>query len=123
MLTQGGGALGLDASRHLAQVVSDGYQLVISDLVGLECRVLPLNAKDPFQLRAIESFCCQPGIEKLGLDRETFLLAADMRAWHSFKLGDSLHLAASVRNGCSLFLTNDKRLSSLADIQIEALVP
>ena len=111
------------ASRHLAQGVSGGYQLVISDLLGLECRVLPLNAKDPVQLRATESFCCQPGIEQFRLDRETFLLAADIRARHSFKLGDSLHLAASVRNGCSLFLTNDKRLSSITDIRVEALVP
>ena len=117
------GALGPAASRHLAQVVSGGYQLVISDLVELECRVLPLKGKDPVQLRAIESFCSQPGIEQLGLGRETFLLAADIRAKHGFKLGDSLHLAASVRNGCSLFLTHDKRLSSLTDIQVEALVP
>ena len=57
------GALGLAASRHLAQVVSGGYQLVISDLVELECRVLPLKGKEPVQLRAIVSFCCQPGIE------------------------------------------------------------
>jgi len=104
-------------------LVSGGYQLVISDLVELECRVLPLKGKDPVQLWAIESFCSQPGIEQLGLDRETFLLAADILARHSFKLGDSLHLAASVRNGCSLFLTNDKRLSSFTDIQVEALVP
>jgi hypothetical protein len=91
MLTQGGGALGHAASRHLAQVVPGGYQLVISDLVGLECRVLPLNAKDPVQLRAIESFCSQPGIEQLGLDRETFLLAADMRWTRTrFSEGDEL---------------------------------
>ena len=30
------GALGPAASRHLAQVVSGGYQLVISDLVELD---------------------------------------------------------------------------------------
>ena len=82
-----------------------------------------MKGKEPVQLRAIVSFCCQPGIEQLGLDRDTFLLAADIRARHGFKLGDSLHLAASVRNGCSLFLTHDKRLSSFTDIRVEALVP
>jgi predicted nucleic acid-binding protein len=115
------GPLGLATSLLLNKVVSAGYQLVISDLVELECKVLPIRSKDPVQLGAIDSFCSQTGMEQIRLDHKTFLRAAGIRARYGFKLGDALHLAAAAENGCSLFLTNDQRLSACSDIPVESL--
>lgn len=109
--------------EKLEQCREEGFGIALSDLVELECLVRPLRTGNLLQVQYLKEFFRKQAHAWCQIDRETFLLAADIRARQGFKLGDSLHLAASVRNGCSLFLTNDKRLSSFTDIQVEALVP
>lgn len=109
--------------EKLEQYREEGFGIALSDLVELECLVRPLRTGNLLQIQILKEFFRKKGHTWCQIDRETFFLAADIRARHGFKLGDSLHLAASVRNGCSLYLTNDKRLSSFTDIRVEALVP
>ena len=109
--------------EKLEQYREEGFGIALSDLVELECLVRPLRSGNLLQIQILKEFFRKKGLTLCQIDRETFLLAAKIRARQGFKLGDSLHTALSVRNGCSLFLTNDKRLSFFTDIRVEALVP
>ncbi len=53
--------------------------------------------------------------------RRVLDLATEIRARYGFKTPDSIHLAASVTNGCDQFLTNDRRLERFPDIAIDVI--
>ncbi len=57
-------------------------------------------------------------------DRETFDLAAQLRAKRSIKFIDALHYATAIRSGCSFFITSDLKIHSddiLEIISVKAL--
>ena len=54
----------------------------------------------------------RPDVEIAPITTTVFDRAMTIRAVHSFKLGDSLHLAAATEARCDGFLTNDIRLST-----------
>lgn len=56
------------------------------------------------------------------LEESTFLMAAQLRAKHSIKMPDALHLAVAIQQGCDCFITNDKGIPSLPDAGIERLL-
>ena len=51
------------------------------------------------------------------ISREILLCAAQIRA-KSLRLPDAIHLATAQVSGCHIFLTNDKRLKRMANIEI-----
>jgi predicted nucleic acid-binding protein len=107
------------AATHLASLWAAGASVVISDLVRLECRVQPLRFGDRAALAQYDALFAQPNVEWVPITTAVFDRATVLRA--SFKLGDSLHLAAAALAGCDRFLTNDNRLSKFSDIPVEVL--
>ena len=106
-------------ARLTAMAASD--QPVLSDLTWLECRVKPLRQKDAIALADMEAFLSGSDVIRVSMPTSVFERACRIRALHNFKLGDALHLAAAVENGCDRFLTNDHRLSGFTDIPVEVL--
>lgn len=109
------------AKQRLTQLSDQGDRVVVSDLVRLECRVKPLKTLDVARLAAFDGFFMHPDVQCVSMTRSVFDKATVIRARHNFKLADSLHLAAAIEAGCSMFLTNDTRLSVYSDIQIDVL--
>jgi predicted nucleic acid-binding protein len=87
---------------------------VITELTRLECRVKPLMQGHAAMLAQYDEFFAADVLVWHGLDRPVCELATRLRAEHRLKTADALHLAAAVHAGCSLFLTNDRRLSGAA---------
>jgi len=91
------------AAARYAALRAAGDEVVISDLLRLECRVGPLRSGNVRMLARFDAFFGQ------------------VRATYRFKALDSLHLAAAIVHGCDRFLTNDARLNACTDIAVEVL--
>lgn len=109
------------AAQRLAISVAAGDQIGVSDLTRLECRVKPIAVGDKVKLAGFDAFFARPDVHRVPVTTAVFDRATFLRASHSFKLGDSLHLAAAIEAGCDRFLTNDTRLSKCSDIMVEVL--
>ena len=98
-------------AAKISRAIADlgNVELVVSDLVRLECRVVPLRNGDAELLRrVVEAFAAA---EFARLTRSVFDRAAELRARHRIKTPDALHLAAALEHGCDEFWTNDDRLT------------
>jgi predicted nucleic acid-binding protein len=109
------------ATACLGTMWSAGDTLVVSDLVRLECRMLPIRLGDAVRLADYDNLFAQPNVTLVPITSAVFDRATLIRATHNFKLADSLHLAAAAEAGCDRFLTNDNRLSTFTDIPVEVL--
>jgi predicted nucleic acid-binding protein len=115
------GPFNVRATSRLSTLTVAGDQIVVSDLVRLECRVKPISIGDAAKLAAFDAFFSRSDVRKVPITTAVFDRATVIRATYNFKLGDSLQLAAAVEAGCNRFLTNDNRLSAFPDITVEAL--
>jgi predicted nucleic acid-binding protein len=109
------------ATTRLTALWAAGDVIVISDLVRLECRMLPIRLGDTDRLAQYDTLFAQPNVTLAPITTAVFDRATLIRATHNFKLADALHLAAAAVAGCDLFLTNDTRLSAFTDIPVEVL--
>jgi uncharacterized protein len=112
---------GPKATARIAALLSGGEHLAVSDLIRMECQVGPLKAGDAVLLAKFATFFASPDVRVLPVTGAVCDRAAAVRAKHGFKPLDSLHLAAAVEHGCTLFLTNDGRLSKFSEIPVEVL--
>lgn len=113
---------GAKATARIAALLAAGERLAVSDLVRMECQVGPLKTGDTLLLNKFITFFASPDVQVYPLSAAACDRAARIRALHNFKPLDSLHLAAAVENGCTLFLTNDAQLARFTDIRVEVLV-
>ena len=96
-------------------------KVVVSDLTRMECRVRPIRDKDMELLADFDQFFDDGAVEVVSLSRVIIDLATDLRARYGFKTPDSIHLAAAIESGCSLFVTNDHRLDRCTEIAVQVL--
>ena len=87
--------------------------IVVSDLVRMECLVVPLRRKDT-QLRQLFREFFDDEVEVTRLPAAVFDLAAELRAERALKPVDALHAACAIHHGCDELWTNDDRLAALA---------
>ena len=97
-------------------------ELFISDLVRLECFVLPVRNGDERLKERFDRFFART--IKLELPSEVYELATGLRARHNIKTPDAIHLAAAIHHDCDEFWTNDHRLDRASeDITIRVFEP
>jgi predicted nucleic acid-binding protein len=94
-------SLGPGASARLAVLREAGDQVVVSDLVRLECRVGPLKSGDVDLLARYDGFFSHPDIQVAGLTATVCDRATMIRARHGFRTPDALNLAAALESGCA----------------------
>jgi predicted nucleic acid-binding protein len=109
------------ATGRLGAIWTAGDMLAVSDLVRLECRMLPIRLGDAVRLGDYDNLFTQPNVTLVPMTTAVFDRATVIRAIHNFKTVDALHLAAAVEAGCDRFLTNYSRLSAFTDIPVEVL--
>ena len=84
----------------------------ISPLVELECSVAPLRSQNTELLNRYKKFFEQ--CVRFDMPPEVYQRAAELRAEHSLKTPDALHLATAQFHGCTTLWTNDNRLNNSA---------
>lgn len=109
------------ATAYLGALWTAGDTLTVSDLVRLECRMLPVRLGDAVRLGDYDNLFTQPNVTRVPITTAVFDRATLIRATYNFKTVDALHLAAAAEAGCDRFLTNDNRLSAFTDIPVEVL--
>ena len=115
------GYLQTTTARRLAALRLADDQVVVSDLVRMECRVLPVRHGDRIRLTRFDGFFAHAGVEKIEITTAVFDRATQIRATHGYRTIDSINLAAAVEGGCDVFLTNDQRLGGFSGIRVEIL--
>jgi uncharacterized protein len=109
------------AARRLAVLHAAGDEIVVSDLVRMECRVDPIRKGDNIRLARFDGFFVRPDVQVVPLTTAVFDRATQVRAIYGYKTIDAINLAAAVEAGCGLFITNDIPLSGFPDITVEIL--
>src|SRR5438105_681716 len=83
------------AMARLGALWAAGDTLAISDLVRMECRMLPIRLGDAVRLADYDHLFTQPNVTLVPITSAVFDRATVIRATHNLKTIDSLHLAAS----------------------------
>lgn len=104
-----------------ALLLGNWSRLVTSDLVQLECLIVPYRTSDKAAERAFLQYFER--CEHAPIQPSTFDLAAHIRARHGLKTPDAIHLAAALESGCTELWTNDDRFARAgADITVRQVV-
>jgi predicted nucleic acid-binding protein len=110
----------VDAIRPLFEAADRGeVRLVTSAITLLEVLVIPYRAGDVVLARRYEDFLSgSRGLTLVELGRPILRAAAHLRATHGIRTPDAIQLAAALTERCGSFLTNDRRLPSLAGLPV-----
>lgn len=125
------GAVGLDTSifiyylesnpsyipltKIVFEAIEDGkFQAITSTITLMELTVHPWRLGNDNIAREYEAVLVNfPNLSIVDIDRNVARMAAQLRAKFNVLPADALQVAASLSAGAKIFLTNDKRLSSL----------
>ena len=93
-----------------------------SALTLLELLVQPLRVKRFDLVEKYKSILTTfSNLKIMDLDPETSLIATNLRADYNLKTPDAIRIASSIISGSDLFLTNDKQLSIVEEIEVLVL--
>jgi predicted nucleic acid-binding protein len=112
---------GVTAQTRIAAAQAAGDTFMISDLVRMECLVLPIRTSNTVVQAQFQAFFSQPDVQVVAISAAVCDRAARIRATYNFKPMDSLQLAAAVEHGADIFLTADARLAPFTDLTVEVL--
>ena len=104
-------------------LVSQGsFQAVSSPVTLAECLVMPIRLGKPqIQQDFIELLTNTDGISFIPITASVSQKAAEIRVSYGLKLPDALQIAAALVAGCDAFLTNDRGLQRVSELQILVL--
>lgn len=107
---------GTALERLHARVHDVDVSFHLSDLVRMECLVLPFKTQNTPLLEDYRRFFDESKAAWIPMGRSVFTRAAQLRAEYRVKTPDALHLAAALEAGCTEFWTNDRDLSLVAPL-------
>ena len=97
----------IEAALRAGKLISS-----ISPLVEMESLVLPIKTQRDDLIAKFDQFFAAH--RRLPMPAEVYRRAAELRARHSLKTPDALHLATAQYHGCAALWTNDNRLNNAA---------
>jgi predicted nucleic acid-binding protein len=112
---------GLPAQTRIATAQAAGDTFMISDLVRMECLVLPIRLGHAALETQYHTFFARSDVRVVAITAAVCDRAAHIRAVHNFKPMDALQLAAAVEHGANVFLTADGRLRAFTGLTVEVL--
>lgn len=112
-----------DVTRHIWQAIDAGEcSAVTSELTLGECLVKPLELGRTEVVQAyLDGLQTRSSFAVVPVRREILIEAARLRACFSLKLPDAIHAATAVLSQCDLFVTNDKRLRAIPNLDVVLL--
>jgi predicted nucleic acid-binding protein len=94
-------------------------ELITSALTLLEVLVVPYRRGDQLLASRYESILTRSrGVRIADISRDYLRAAAQLRAKTGVKTPDSLQLIAALAAGCTVFLTNDRKLPTVPGMRI-----
>jgi predicted nucleic acid-binding protein len=111
---------GRQARLLVNQALQAKTQLAVSRLSFLECRVLPLKTQNAKLLDYYDRFFRLPDLEIVELDATVIDIATELRANHSgaLRTPDAIQLACAIMSGTNQFLTGDKKLAAIQEVEV-----
>jgi predicted nucleic acid-binding protein len=98
---------------------SGGLELISSTLTLTEVLSLPLERNDEATVSAYRSILLRsPYLHLRPIDLEVAEMAARLRALHRLKTPDALQVAVACQAGCEAFLTNDRTLRRVTEVNV-----
>lgn len=95
---------------------------VTSVMTVLEVLTGAMRRKDDVLVRRYESlFTESAGVVVLDIDMDIARRAAQLRARYSVRTADAIHLATALAVGASAFVTTDRRLARVKEIEVRVL--
>lgn len=94
--------------------------LVSSELLILECLVMPLKTNNRVLIDAYEQFL-STRITLHPIEESILRLAAQLRARNKLKTPDSIHAATALSHSPTLFLTNDAGFHDIPNLSVVVL--
>ncbi|MDR3181234.1 MAG: PIN domain-containing protein [Prevotellaceae bacterium] len=109
--------------RHLFLAYEEyGYLFMSSVITLIEVLVLPLRYKKNELAQRYETILTNSkAIKLIAIDDEIAKIAARLRAEYSLKTPDAIQLATAIAYSADTFLTNDKRLKTIKEINVITL--
>jgi len=110
------------AGQLLAAAEAGRCRLVTSVLTRLEVLVVPKRqGRSDLCRRYRDLFESFPNLSVLAIGPEVAEIAADLRAAHNVRTPDALHLATAIQAGARAFVSEDRRLSGIEEIEVTSL--
>lgn len=120
----------LDGRTEVAALAADileaaargDFQAVTSDAAVAEVMVGPYRSGDPMTIRAVREFLHQPRLlDIVPNDSRAFDDAAMLRGVEGRGFIDALHVATAAAAGCTLLVTNDRRIRPALGVEVVEL--
>jgi predicted nucleic acid-binding protein len=103
----------------LDELAGGAFAGVTSVLTLMEIAVRPLQVGRPEVAEEYEVLLANyPNLAIAAIDRPTARRAAELRARHRLRPADALQLATCLERGATAFLTNDRELRRVSDLQV-----
>jgi len=108
--------------RILEFCIDKKVSVFTSSLSVTECLVLPIREKDETTKKAFDLlFSKLENIKVVDFTKEIAKTAAQLRANHNVSTPDAIHLATAISEGVKMFITNDKRLKKVKELEIVSI--
>lgn len=106
----------------ITSAIVNGDTLVTSVITYMEFGVKPEQENRREVIERFEELLSRLNIKILVVDKEAGKKGYQMRAKYKFLKGmDALQVGISIKENCSVFLTNDKRLKKIAEIDVRTI--
>jgi predicted nucleic acid-binding protein len=107
------------AGVALDELAGGAFTGVTSVLTLMEIAVKPLQMRRPDVAEEYEVLLANyPNLVIAAIDRPTARRAAELRAEYRLRPADALQVAACLEQGATAFLSNDRELRRIADLQV-----
>ena len=103
------------------QAAAGQFVIVTSELTVLETLVKPLREGDAFLERLFRELFDALEVRLIPATRPLWEEAARLRATTNLRTPDAVHAAAALREGCTLFVTNDPAFRRVPGLPTAAL--
>ena len=119
---EGNERFGPAAGRLLAAAEGGRCRLVASVLARMEVLVVPKrHHREDLCQRYRDLFDAFPNLAVLPIGPEITEIAAGLRATHNLRTPDALHLATAIQAGAKAFVSEDRRIRVVVDMEVMAL--
>ncbi len=118
-LVEGNPAFADRVKTYILNAVANDDYLVTSVITIMEYGVMPTRKGKETLIHDFDRFIQLLNIPVVIIDRSTAEFAYKLRAKYDFLKGmDALQISVAIETGCALFITNDKKLKNITEIQV-----
>ncbi|MBP5567746.1 MAG: PIN domain-containing protein [Treponema sp.] len=105
--------------KFMSDCIADGSEFYTSTITDVEYLVKPLENNDLDQIEKYRDYLKKLEFVKCFISEQIAERAAKIRAKYTdIKLADALQIAASLDCNCDVFLTNDKQLKQITEVDV-----